>query len=114
MDLIEYTLIARTTITAVGFMAVLFLSPLLVDIVNMRRSRASALLTSEEIYEAYPLGINRIFACSACRALWMTAIAAAIYAPASGAACYLQLFFMTYVPALFIWLVLRQLYRKCN
>lgn len=95
---------------AVGALAILLLSPLIVEIVNWFRPRDRHLLSSEEIADAYDFHLTRIFICEACQAFWATVIAVSL----SAAPNKVQLFFVCYAPVLVAWLCVKALYRRLH
>lgn len=99
-----------STLIAVSGLAVLLLSPLIVDIVNLFRPRDKRLLSSEEIADAYDFHLTRIFICEACQAFWATLVAVGL----SAAPHKVQLFFICYAPVLVTWLCVKSLYRKLH
>lgn len=102
--------VVAVVLTAVSGLAVLLLSPLIVEIVNWFRPRDRQLLSSEEIADAYDFHLARIFICEACQAFWATVIAVSL----SAAPNKVQLFFMCYAPVLVTWLCVKALYRKLH
>lgn len=100
--------VLSTVMMAVSGLALLLLSPLIVDIVNLFRPRDRRLLSSEEIADAYDFHLTRIFICEACQAFWATAVTVGL----SAAPNKVQLFFVCYAPVLVAWLCVKALYRE--
>jgi hypothetical protein len=101
--------IVYITLTAVGGLALLLLSPLIVDFVNLFRPKGRELYSTEEIPDAYDLRILRIFSCEACQACWATLIAVWVSGDPS-----LRLFLACYAPVLVAWLGVKAAYRKLH
>jgi hypothetical protein len=95
-------------LSAVSGLAIVLLSPLLVDIVNVFRPKDKHLISSEEIYDAYDYFLCKIFVCEACQSVWATLIAVVVLTPG----CWLRMFFICYAPVLVLWLLVKTAYEK--
>ena len=109
---VNYEMAGYTILTALSLLAILLLSPLCVEVVNLFRPRDRQLISSEEIADAYDAHVCKIFICSACQTFWATVAAAYTYAGAGRAG--LTLFFLAYGPTLVLWLCVKKLYREFN
>ena len=102
--------VLAVVLMAVSGLAVLLLSPLIVEIVNWFRPRDKQLISSEEIADAYDFHLTRIFICEACQAFWATVVTVGL----SDSTSKISLFFICYMPVLVTWLYVKALYKKVH